>query len=152
MFDPIAFHDLHPLWIWLAIAAALLAVEVATGSGWLLWPAASAAAVGVMLKVVDLPLAGALMAFALLTIASTLLARRYFPRREEASGGDINDGAGRLPGQRGRAVADFTGGAGRVFVDGKEWAADSIDGAAIAAGAPIEVVGVSGAKLSVRPT
>ena len=35
--DAIAgFHALHPFWLWLAVAAAFLAVEVATGTGWLL--------------------------------------------------------------------------------------------------------------------
>ena len=32
----------HPAWAWAASAAVLLAVELVTGSGWLLWPAASA--------------------------------------------------------------------------------------------------------------
>ena len=38
------FADLymtHPFWVWIAFAAALLAVEVMAGSGWLLWPSAS---------------------------------------------------------------------------------------------------------------
>ena len=32
----------QPFWIWAGLAAALLAAEVATGSGWLLWATASA--------------------------------------------------------------------------------------------------------------
>jgi membrane protein implicated in regulation of membrane protease activity len=32
----------QPFWFWAGLAVALLAVEAATGTGWLLWPAASA--------------------------------------------------------------------------------------------------------------
>jgi membrane protein implicated in regulation of membrane protease activity len=39
-------YTTHPFWVWLAVAAIFLAVEVATGTGWLLWPAASALLVG----------------------------------------------------------------------------------------------------------
>ena len=41
-----AFYFAHPFWSWLAVGAVFLIVEVMTGSGWLLWPAGSAAAVG----------------------------------------------------------------------------------------------------------
>ncbi len=42
------FYAAHPLWSWMIVAGVLLAAEVATGSGWLLWPAASAALVGLL--------------------------------------------------------------------------------------------------------
>ena len=35
----------QPFWFWAGLAAALLAVEAATGTGWLLWPASSAGVV-----------------------------------------------------------------------------------------------------------
>jgi hypothetical protein len=47
-------------------------------------------------------------------------------------------------------VAAFTNGAGRVFIDGKEWAAE-LDGEVVPpAGAKVEVVSVAGARLKVR--
>ena len=71
--------------------------------------------------------------------------------RAEAVGHNINDPVGRLIGHHGKAVAAFAGREGRVFVDGKEWAA-ALDGAeALAAGNAVEVTGVSGARLTVRP-
>lgn len=140
----------HPFWIWIGLAAALLALEVATGSGWLLWPAAAAAAVAVLAGFTGLPLAGALLVFALLTIVSTLLARRYLPRSVTDHGLDINDQVGRLMGHHGVAVAAFAGRAGRVFVDGKEWAAELDEGEGLEAGSRVEVVGVAGARLRVR--
>jgi membrane protein implicated in regulation of membrane protease activity len=90
------------------------------------------------------------LAFALLTIVSTLLARRYLPQSLTTHGHDINDNVARLVGHQGQAVSAFTGRAGRVFIDGKEWAAELDKDEALEAGARIEVVGVSGARLKVR--
>jgi membrane protein implicated in regulation of membrane protease activity len=140
----------HPFWAWIAVAAAVLAVEIATGSGWLLWPAASAGAVALLAGFAGLDPAPALGVFAGLTIVTTFLARRYLPRSLGAAGHDINDNVARLVGHHGRAVAAFEGQHGRVFIDGKEWAAELADGAELAAGARVEVVGVQGARLQVR--
>ena len=143
-------YALHPFWVWLAMGGALLAIEVATGSGWLLWPAASAAVVALAALVVGLSLPMSVFAFAILTIVSTLLARRYMPRSVNTAGHDINDNVARLMGHEGKVVAAFRGHVGRVFIDGKEWAAD-LDGAeTLEAGARVEVVGVAGARLTVR--
>lgn len=140
----------QPFWIWVGLAAALLAIEVMTGTGWLLWAAASAAATGAVVGLLDANIPTTLLLFAVLTIASTLLARRYLPRSVPAAAGDINDNIARLVGHRGAAVGDFVGRAGRVFIDGKEWAAELADGQGLEAGAAVEVVGVSGARLTVR--
>jgi membrane protein implicated in regulation of membrane protease activity len=140
----------QPFWAWAALAAALLAVEVASGSGWLLWASASAAVTGVIVALLEPSTATAILVFAVLTIASTLLARRYLPRAVVAAGGDINDNIARLVGHHGSAVAAFVGNKGRVFIDGKEWAAELDDAEALEAGANVEVVGVQGARLKVR--
>lgn len=140
----------HPAWVWAAAAAALLAVEVAAGSGWLLWPAASAGVVALISAFLQIPTAAAVLVFAALTILSTATARRYFPRRAEGRPPDINDPAARLVGRQGRVVAPFRAGAGRVFVDGKEWAAELAEGPALEPGARIEVTAVTGARLKVR--
>lgn len=140
----------HPFWVWIAVAAALLAAEVASGSGWLLWPAASAAVVAALAQLLHLSFAEALLAFAVLTIITTLTARRFFPRALVSHGHDINDNVGRLVGHQGRAVGAFRDRAGRVFIDGKEWAAELDDGEGLDAGQQVEVVGVHGARLRVR--
>jgi membrane protein implicated in regulation of membrane protease activity len=141
----------HAAWVWAAVGAALLAVEVAAGSGWLLWPAASAGVVAVVEGFVELPLAVAVLLFALLTIVSTVTARRYFPKRPADGHRDINDNIGRLIGHEGRAVTPFAAGVGRVFVDGKEWAADLEGADALETGVRVTVTGVAGARLKVRP-
>ena len=151
--DLTIFYASHPFWVWIAVAAALLAVEVATGSGWLLWPSASAGAVAILATFADLGLPQAVLAFAVLTIASTVLARRYLPRSLlHHPVGDINDNVGRLVGHQGRAVGAFHGRAGRVFIDGKEWAAELDEGEGLEAGSRVEVTGVAGAHLKVRST
>ena len=149
--DLFATYLTHPFWWWVAAAAALLAAEVATGTSYLLWPAASAAVVGVLALVgLKLPMGADVALFAVLTIASTLTARRYLRRPNH--GPDINDPHHRIAGQQGQAVTAFAGGRGRVFVDGKEWAAEADDAEALDQGARIEVVSVlDGGRLKVRP-
>jgi membrane protein implicated in regulation of membrane protease activity len=139
---------LHPFALWIAVGAILLAVEVATGSGWLLWPAGAAAVTAGLAFILPLGLPVQAMIFAVLTIVTTLVGRHFFPRH--AAGADINDTRKRLRGLEGVAAADFQAGHGRVFVDGKEWAAELQGAAVLARGVKIVVTGVEGARLTVR--
>ena len=142
----------NPFWVWAAIGALILATEVSTGSGWLLWPAASAAAVAVaVLLFPHLNGVGAVGLYAGLTIVTTLLARRFWRSSPADESQDINDNISRLVGHHGRAAADFRDRAGRVFIDGKEWAAELEEDAVLVSGAAIEVTGINGALLRVRP-
>ncbi len=145
-----SFYATHPFWVWLAVAAIFLAVEVATGTGWLLWPAASAALVGVLTLAIQPGLPVELGLFAVLTIATTYFARRFLRPVLEANNADLNDPSLRLVGRDGEALDGFTNGKGRVFVDGKEWAAVASEGAAPTAGQKVSVVAVDGAVLTVR--
>lgn len=140
----------HAAWIWAAIGAGLLALEVLSGSGWLLWPAASAGVVAVAEGFAPLSAPAAVLLFALLTIVSTITARRWFARKRTTHADDVNDNIARLMGCEARVVAAFEGGAGRVFVDGKEWAAELEAGETADAGARVTVTGVAGARLRVR--
>lgn len=152
MADLVVFYGAHSFWVWTALAAALLAVEVISGTGWLLWPATSAGVVAVLTAVATVTTPAALAIFAVLTIVTTFLARRYLPRPLRPHGRDINDNIARLVGHEGRAVGAFEGQLGRVFIDGKEWGAELTDGERLAAGSRVQVVGVHGARLTVRGT
>ena len=149
--DSIAgLYAAEPFWVWAGLAAALLAIEVLTGSGWLLWAAASAGMTAIVVAIGGTNVPTTLLIFALLTMASTLAARRYLPRSGRPTGDDINDNVARLVGHIGASVGAFSRGAGRVAIDGKEWAAQLEEGDALEAGASVEVIGVDGARLTVR--
>ena len=145
----IDFAVSHPALAWLAVAAILLAVEVATGTGWLLWAAGSAGLVSAATLIAPIAVPWPLVLFAVLTTVSSLLGRRLLPRRGRA-GDDINDNTGRIVGRQARVVVGFEHGRGRVNIDGKEWAASVVSGADPSAGDLVEVTGAAGAELSVR--
>jgi hypothetical protein len=141
----------HAFLAWMAVAAVLLTVELLTGSGWLLWPAGSAAIVGLINAGPDQTLPAQAATFAALTAASTYVGRRWL-NRSSRHGHDPNDPLARLIGLQGEAACAFEGGRGRVFVDGKEWAAELVGDGPLAPGGRIEVVAlVGGARLKVRP-
>ena len=142
----------NPFWVWAALGAGLLACEVAFGSGWLLWPAASAGVVAVLSALRPLDWLPAVGLFAVLTILTTVLARRFVPQAAAGAEYDVNDNVARLVGHHGKTVGKFAGRAGRVFIDGKEWAAELDADVALEAGASVEVTGVRGAHLRVRPS
>lgn len=147
----IDLYQAHALWAWLALAGLLGVIELATGSGWLLWPAATAVLVAILAAYAGLSPGQAVLVYALVTISAVLLARRYLPKRLLAHAGhDINDNVARLVGHRGRAVTAFRAHAGRVFIDGKEWAAELEGAEVLEVGAVVEVTGVAGAHLRVR--
>lgn len=140
----------HPFWAWMALGAAFLAIEVASGSGWLLWPAGSAALTGLALLLFPLSAPLAVALFAILTIITTYIGRRYL-RGGPSKASDVNDPLSRLIGHRGEAATPFEGEDGRVFVDGKEWSAVLEGEGPVAAGAKVEVVAVlTGARLRVK--
>lgn len=148
-----ALTDLHaaqPFWIWLALGVFLLAIEAATSTEWLLWPAVSAGVVAVV-TALGLPLGfiGEVLLFAVLTVIATLLSRRLIQRVNPSDSPDINARDSRLIGQRAQVVQAFVDGRGRVFVSGSEWVAE-IDGAAPLAGESVIVQAIDGSKLRVR--
>jgi hypothetical protein len=148
------FYSLYPFWTWLAIGAALLALETATGSGYLLWPAVAAGIVALMTLAMHIGLPLEVVIFAVITIGLTVLARLYWPPHpRQPHHPELNDRGARLLGRHGETVGAFAGGQGRVFVDGCEWTAElETDDAGPPPGARVEVVKVvDGGRLRVRP-
>ncbi len=143
------FYALHPFSLWLAVAAVFLALEVATGTGWLLWPAAAGVLTGVIAQALKLNGLVSIGLFVILAIASTYLARRYLRPVLEPKSPDLNDPLQRLIGQRGQVLSTFEQGRGRVFVDGKDWAAET-DEPIPAISQEVVVIGLDGAVLKVR--
>jgi len=140
----------HPFWTWIAIGGIFLIGELVTGSGWLLWPAGAAAVVAVTTRLADIGWLWEIVLFAVAAILATYVGRRYLAAAPKGRG-DINDPAPRLVGQHGEVARAFRDGVGRVFVDGKEWAAELDGGGELAKSAKVEVIEiVGGARLKVR--
>lgn len=146
----IQLHASQPYWIWLAIGVALLAIEAAFSTEWLLWPAVAAGMVAVATAIgLPLSLIGEVAVFAVLTVILTLLSRRLIQRVNPTDSPDINAREGRLVGQRAQVIQPFVNGRGRVFVSGAEWIAE-IEGVGPLAGETVVVESIDGPKLKVR--
>jgi hypothetical protein len=145
----------HPFWLWLALGGVFLIVELMTGSGWALWPAGAAAATGVVTVIVTAiwPFGWGyqVVFFVVTAIIATYVGRRFLPPAGRGKGGDINDPSPRLVGHACEAAAPFKQGIGRVFIDGKEWAAELEGGGDLAAKSKVEVTGIlGGSRLKVK--
>ncbi|MBC6983067.1 NfeD family protein [Caulobacter sp. 17J80-11] len=145
-----SLYETHPFWVWLTFGAALLAIEAAANTEWLLWPAA-AAGLTALFTLLGLRLGAPveLLVFAGLTLLTTLGGRKLVSR-VQGVGHDINDQRLRLIGLAGQAAGPIAAGHGRVFVDGAEWPAELEGGGDLPAGARVTVTNVSGARLTVR--
>jgi membrane protein implicated in regulation of membrane protease activity len=144
------FFFAHPFWAWIAIGGVFLIAELMAGSGWLLWPAGAAAVVAVTSQLVDLGWAKEIVLFVVAAVVFTYLGRRFL-RPAPKGDGDVNDPAPRLVGREGETVSAFKAGLGRVFVDGKEWAAELDGGGDLAPKSKVQVLEIlGGARLKVR--
>ncbi|MEM8753316.1 MAG: NfeD family protein [Pseudomonadota bacterium] len=151
-FDLLAWLDGASAWWWIAFAVGLGAVEMATGTYFLLWIASAAAGTGVaLLFVSDMSGAAQLVVFAVLSIVFVAAgmvwrAKRPAPMNE---GPPLNARARLAIGRSGTAVAAFVGGEGAVMVDGVRWRARLADAAEPAPEAeqPLKVVDVDGSTL-----
>lgn len=146
----VALYQSQPFWLWIALGCLILAVEAASGTEWLLWPAVSAGVVAIIaLFAPDLGIAIEIGLFALLTLGTSLASRRLI-KRVNPDEPDINDRNARLVGLKAEVVQAFVDGRGRVFVSGSEWPAD-VDGEAPPLGASVVVAAVDGPRLKVKP-
>jgi inner membrane protein len=141
----------HPFWLWIALGGVFLIAELMTGSGWALWPAGAAAATGVATIIWPMTWPYQVVLFVAVAIVATYLGRRFLPPAGRGKDGDINDPSRRLVGQQCETAAAFKAGVGRVFIDGKEWAAELEGGGDLAAKSKVEVTEIlGGTRLKVK--
>ena len=137
-------------WHWLMLGVVLLGVELLTGSTYILWPAVSALAVGILLFIApDMGWELQMLLFFLLSIMTLVLGRTHLQRL--VKGGepsDLNDPGKAMIGRQVKAVADFSGTEGRVEVGDTQWSARLQIGTATA-GDLLIVKAVEGATLIV---
>lgn len=137
-------------WGWLILALLLFVAEIFTTAFVLAaFGVGALAAAGAALLGLELPMQ--LLAFVVVSVVSVLLTRRFADRISGTQ--PENVGVDRVLGKRAVVLRDIDPAAasGMVRVDREEWRAESVDGTAIAAGAVVEIIGVSGVRVVVRP-
>lgn len=141
------------VWAWAILGLVLLSVEMLSGTFYILWFGIAALCVALMLFVFpDVPLAGQLFAFTLLSVLSlTIWKRNYAPKQPGLRVGQAQDDTIGKVGRMTAAVSPEQNGtiAFTVPVMGsREWAA--ISGHTIDVGEQAEVVAVVGNYLRVQ--
>ncbi len=137
-------------WLWVGIALLFTIIELMPGPFGFILVAASALAAAAV-DALGQPAWAQVLVFAFCCLFSlTLLRSRIAHKIAEAPG--VPSRTEKLIGHRGRVVEaiDPAGSRGRVEVEGTDWAADSENNAAIAAGSEVEIVGSRGIRLIVR--
>lgn len=146
-------ESLSPWW-WVALALILGAVEMLVMALFLLWPAAAALLMALMVAILPgMPGELRLAVYAALSIALTFagraLVRRYGDGGAPGDAG-LNSRATQMIGRRGRLLS-AQGGELTVEIDGVHWAARLQDDAPLAPGVMVEVMAARGMLLEVRP-
>jgi hypothetical protein len=140
-------------WHWWALAVFLVAIEVFVPSTLLVWPAASAAIVGIVLLVEPgFDWRYQLLTFAVLALVTTAIWFRYWTRRppDESDHPTLNVRGKSLVGRRAHLAEGSADGRGRLQLDDTWWSYATEDGKDLPAGTTIEIVGHDGNLLTVR--
>jgi inner membrane protein len=137
-------------WHWWALAGALAMVEVFAPGVMFLWLGLAAGVVGaVLLLWPGLALAGQILLFAALSVASVLAWRSYQRRHPSVTDEpNLNRRAARCIGERATLLSPIVNGRGRIRLGDSSWPAVGPD---LPAGMTVEVVSVAGTQLQVRP-
>ena len=165
-----ALQDMYvqnPLWIWAAVAAIFVALDIASGGGKVIAPAVAAGALA-FINAAEVRL-GAELEFGIFLAVSILGVALSFglhrkpavasPDAEFVEPYDTSDAimatadrTGRLIGRIGRTTGEFANGVGRVWIDGCEWGAELCGNEEVLpVDAPVRVTGViGGIRLQVR--
>ncbi|MFL0414692.1 NfeD family protein [uncultured Sphingomonas sp.] len=136
--------------LWLGVAVVLGIAELLVPGVFLIFLAIAAAVVGVaLLALADLPLVAQLGAFAVWSVVTVLIGRRwYVDYPVETSDPLLNDRAARMAGEIVTVSVPIVAGSGRVRVGDSEWPASGPDAEA---GARMRVAKVTGGIVSVEP-
>lgn len=142
--------NLSPWW-WVAFGVGLGAVEMATMSFFLIWPALGALVMAGIVAVGP-PMSGELLVslWAILSVALTFAGRSLMHRFGD--GGEpettLNSRSKRLIGRKAKVIS-WDHGEGAVEIDGTRWRAVSIHGGEFMSDAPVSIVAADGMTLTV---
>lgn len=139
-------------WHWWAFAVLLIAIEILVPSTLLIWPAASALVIGLLIAgVPSLDWRIQVLVFAVLAVATTYFWQRWRQRRPaETDSPTLNLRGASYIGRRLTLGEGLPEGRGRIQLDDTWWLAESETGQAIDPGARVEIVGVDSAVLKLR--
>ncbi len=137
---------------WLMIGFALLILEVLTGTMYMLWIAAAAMIVGIIMFIAPvLDWQMQLLLFSILTAVLMYVGHTHLrPKMQGGEPSDLNDRARSMVGMRVRAIADFETGRGRVQVGDTQWRA-RMESGEVKAGDELKIASVTGTTLDVVP-
>jgi membrane protein implicated in regulation of membrane protease activity len=136
-------------WWWLIGGVLLLIAEVIAPGFFLLFIGVAAMVTGVFVLLFNFGLAPALALFAIYTALAVYLGRKVYANRPvPANARYLNDRSGALVGRSAVAVLAIDDHAGRVRLGDSEWSAR---GGPAEPGERVEIVGVDGNCLMVRP-
>lgn len=137
-------------WHWLALGLALMILEMLAPSAFFLWMGIAAMGVGGLLWLMpDMGLEVQLILFATLSIVAIGLSRRYLKRHPvETDRPTLNVRGAQSVGRILTLDAPIVNGVGRVHMDDTLW---KVLGPDLPAGTRVEVIGVEGTALQVRP-
>jgi membrane protein implicated in regulation of membrane protease activity len=136
-------------WGWRLGAVALFVGEMLIPGTFLVWFGLGAAMTGVLLLIFPaLAWQAQWIVFAVLSVASVFVWRRYRSRHPETSDHPILNQRGRnYVGRRFTLASPIVDGVGKLHVDDTSW---KISGANLPAGSHVKVVGVEGTMLKVE--
>jgi len=141
-------------WWWVAFALALGALEMATMSFFLIWPALSALVVaGLLAATPNLSAEAQISTFAIAAVILTILGRIVINRYGDGGGNEesiLNDRGKRFIGRTG-TILEFANGHGIVEVEGMRWRASFPQDAKGDIGETVRIVGADGLTLQVEP-
>lgn len=137
------------VWVWLAVLALAVFVEMSTMALVSVWCAVGAL-VAVFAAYFNVPLAAQLLLFIGVSIVTAAVVRPL--AKKYADPYKVPTNADRLVGMEGRVTETVNNGypTGAVYVDGKTWTARSTDGSVIPAGTQVTVQKIEGVKLLVQ--
>jgi membrane protein implicated in regulation of membrane protease activity len=140
---------LAPHWWWLTAAVVLGIMELLAPGFFLVWIGAAAAATGVVVALVPMPLPYQLGLFAIFAFAAVFAGRLYYARNPvPSSDPNLNARASRLIGQIVVVESAIENGKGRVLVGDGVWNAR---GPNAPAGASVVITAADGTCLTVEP-
>lgn len=114
----------HGTWAWLSVAAVLLAIELLTGTTYLLWFSVAAAATAVLsFFMPNLDMTAEFILFSIFAFITVFIGTKIIPPNKKQEKNHINTPDERMVGQIVIAAEDFQSGIGAVKHHDSRWRA-----------------------------